>query len=170
METNVNVTVAGEYSFEEVFAPEAPLMFVGKLLDYKKASRFTLNGVEIKVPALSETNDQKKRTFAVLMQLCKVAFPLDADSETTTIYPDDSPQAEFVNALRDKGFKIPFVSKCSAREGIRIRYAIKKAEEAEQVKATRFANIEAMQRLIVLSKSVKTIGEQLKTGLKLLGN
>jgi hypothetical protein len=27
-----------------------------------------------------------------------------------------------------------------------------------------------MQRLIVLSKSVKTIGEQLKTGLKLLGN
>lgn len=166
MNENVLVLIPSQKaSFNTEFSVNEPLSFVGELLEFKQSQKFTLNGCEITVPALTESNDQKLRTFSVLMQLGKAVF---GDMEADAIAEPESVPAMFVDALRTKGFLISHESKASVRESIRIWLDGKKHAIKNQVLATRKMNVEKLSKLQRNVKENKALQSAINADVKAL--
>lgn len=164
--TNEQVLVlipAQKSSYNADFSIERPLNFIGELLEFKQSQKFQLNGCEVSVPALTENNDQKMRTFSVLMQLTKAVF---GEMEADAIAEPDSVPATFVDALRKSGYLISHNSKAAAREGVRIWLEGKKQAIKNQVLATRQLNVEKIARLIANQKENKTLQNRIKSDVE----
>lgn len=143
-----------------------PLLFVGELLQFVQSQTFKLFGMEINVPGLTSNNDQKMRTFSVLMQITKAMF---AKLELDAIAPEDSEAAKYVQALRDKGFVISHDSKAAATEAIKIWLQVKKLAVQNHQKATRAANVEKFVAIAQYRKLNKVHDTVINTALKQIG-
>jgi hypothetical protein len=145
-----------------------PLQFVGEVLTFPKSQVVEIMGCEVKIPSLTGSNDQKMRTFSTLMQVGKAVF---GNMEADEIAPAESEQAQFVDALRAKGFLISHNSKTAVKESIRIWLDGKKAAIKNQELATRQLNVEKLARLILHKKQNATLNTAIKADVqKVLSN
>lgn len=150
-------------SYNADFDSTKPLQFVGELLQFTESQKFSLFGIEISVPGLTSNNDQKMRTFSVLMQVTKAMF---SKMELEAIAPTDSEAAAYVEALRSNGFGISHDSKSACTEGIKIWLQVKKLAVANHVKATRALNVERFVAIAEYRKENKVLDKTLKGALE----
>lgn len=153
-ETDVLVLIPREdSSFNATLDVTQPLAFVGQLLQFAQSLVFTLCGCEVRVPGLNKNNDQKLRTFSVLMQIANAVF---GEEELDAIITDEE-RIQFIDALREKGFGISHNSKASVMEGIRIWKALKQAAVKNHITATRLLNAEKFAKLLTHQKDNKVL-------------
>lgn len=133
--------------------------FAGEVVNFPTSQEFTFNGLLIKVPGETASTDKVMRSFAVLMAMTSAMF---TGLESEAVQPEDSMQAIFCDGLRAKGFAIPFTSRASACEAIRIWKDAKK----HTVKAHEIATREANVKKWVEIKQAKQYNKVLEASLK----
>lgn len=151
-------------SYNLEFDYSQPLMLTGQLLKgeddengkdktFPHSQKFTLNGVVINVPGLSDKNDAKLRTFATLQQVVRAMFKdLDAEEEAS----EETPQFIMVQALKDAGYPISHFSKAAVCESIRIFKEMKSKAVESQVTSTRVLFVEKLIRIAKYNETIKT--------------